>query len=106
MTHVDALSRAVAYIEAMPLEKEFQYRQLQDPKLKLIAESLSHEEHEKFELFDDLVYRKDTRTSRLYRNKRFKILSAITTTIWLIVIRRKRFKEFMLIIVSPRIKRK
>lgn len=41
MAHVDALSRIAAHIEAMPLEKELQYRQLQDPKLKLIAEQLS-----------------------------------------------------------------
>lgn len=64
MVHVDALSRVSAYIEYMPLEKELQYRQLQDPKLKVIAESLSQNEHEKFELFDGLVYRKGTYSPR------------------------------------------
>ena len=47
MAHVDALSRISAYIEYMPLEKELQYRQLQDPKLKIIAENLSQNEHKK-----------------------------------------------------------
>lgn len=44
MAHVDALSRIVAYVEAMPIEKELQFCQLQDPQLKLIAESLSEQE--------------------------------------------------------------
>jgi len=34
MAHMDALSRIVAFAEAMPLEKELQYKQLQDPKFK------------------------------------------------------------------------
>lgn len=48
----------------MPLEKELQYRQLQDTKLKNIAKGLTHDEHEKFELFDSLFYRKSTKTPR------------------------------------------
>ena len=32
----------------MPLEKELQYRQLQNPKLKIIAENLSQNEHKKW----------------------------------------------------------
>lgn len=64
MVHVDALSRISACIEYMPLEKELQFRQLQDPKLKVIAESLSQNDHEKFELFDGLVYRKGTHSPR------------------------------------------
>jgi len=59
MAHVDALSRIVAHIEAMPLEKELQFKQLQDPKLKIIVENLLQDEHEKFELFDGLIYGKD-----------------------------------------------
>lgn len=58
MAHVDALSRAVSLIHLMPLEKELQYRQLQDGHLKTIAENLESSEHEKYELFDGLVYRK------------------------------------------------
>ncbi|KMQ83225.1 retrovirus-like pol polyprotein, partial [Lasius niger] len=64
MAHVDALSRIVAYVEAMPIEKELQFCQLQDPQLKLIAESLTEQEHEKFEIFDGLVYKKDTHTPK------------------------------------------
>lgn len=58
MAHVDALSRFVAIIDAMPLEKELEYRQLKDDNLKQIAESLENEENDKFELLNGLVYRK------------------------------------------------
>lgn len=58
MVHVDALSRAVNYVETFFLEKELQYRQLQDPKLKSIAKDLQFEVHEKFELIENLVFRK------------------------------------------------
>lgn len=43
MMHVDALSRVINYIEAMPLEKELQLRQLQDSKLKALSEKLDTE---------------------------------------------------------------
>lgn len=56
MTHVDALSRIVALVE--PIEREHEYKQLNDPRLKTIAESLELEDHEKFELIDGLVFRK------------------------------------------------
>lgn len=58
MMHVDALSRFICFTDSIPLEKELQYRQLQDPRLKLIAESLEKEENDKFELIDGLVFRK------------------------------------------------
>jgi len=38
---VDALSRIVVFAEAMPLEKELQYKQLQDPKFKICLPSLN-----------------------------------------------------------------
>lgn len=58
MMHVDALSRLVCYTDSIPLEKELQYRQLQDPTLKIIAENLGKKENNKFELIDGLVFRK------------------------------------------------
>ncbi|XP_071628367.1 uncharacterized protein [Temnothorax longispinosus] len=58
MAHVDALSRVVGFTDSIPLEKELQYRQLQDPKLKLIAEKLEQEESDEFELIDGLVFKK------------------------------------------------
>ncbi|KMQ89733.1 hypothetical protein RF55_10607 [Lasius niger] len=58
MAHVDALSRVAGVVEALPLEKELEYRQLQDPKLKFIAKDLEYESHEKFDLIEGLVYRK------------------------------------------------
>lgn len=64
MAHVDALSRIIAYIEAMPIEKELQYCQLQDHKLKTLAENLTRYESNDYELFDGLVYRKSTITPR------------------------------------------
>lgn len=64
MAHVDALSRIVALVDCMPLEKELEYRQLKDSKLKSIAESLETAEDKRFELLDGLVYRKDNDKSR------------------------------------------
>lgn len=58
IAHVDALSRAIAFVEALPLEKEMQYGQLQDTKNKSIANDLKFQDHEKFELIDSLVFRK------------------------------------------------
>jgi len=60
MAHVDALSRIVAYIEALSLEKELLYRQMQDPKLKILAEKLSKTNDKEYELFDGLIYRRGT----------------------------------------------
>lgn len=64
MAHVDVLSRIIAYIEAMPIEKELQYRQLQAHKLKTLAKDLTRNESNDFKLFDGLVYRKSTLTPR------------------------------------------
>lgn len=58
MSHVDALSRIVVYHESIPLEKELQYRQLQDDRLKAIAENLEFADNDKFELIEGLVYKK------------------------------------------------
>ncbi|KMQ88008.1 retrovirus-like pol polyprotein, partial [Lasius niger] len=58
MAHVDALSRVVCFTDSIPLEKELQFRQLQNTKLKAIAENLELNEHDKYELIDGLVFRK------------------------------------------------
>jgi len=58
MAHVDALSRTVGYLEAMPLENELQYRQLQDIRLRKIAEDLEFTNNDKFVPIDGLVYKK------------------------------------------------
>lgn len=58
MAHVDALSRHVAYLDALPLERELEFGQLRDSKLKTIAEKLEFENDDKFELIDGLVYRR------------------------------------------------
>lgn len=60
MSHVDALSRIVCHIESMPLQKELQLRQLQHSKIKLIVERLTQNEDRKFELFNGLVYKKNS----------------------------------------------
>jgi len=64
MVHVDALSRVIAYTEVLPLEKELQYRQLQDLHIQKIAQELEQSEHDKFTLCDGLVYRKGSDKSR------------------------------------------
>lgn len=58
MSHVDALSRVVSYVEPMPLERELELKQELDPRLKAIAEELEFVDHDKFVLILDLVYRK------------------------------------------------
>jgi len=66
MAYVDALSRIVAFTEAMPLEKELQYKQLQDPKFKDLSTKLEREDYHKFKLLDGLIFRKGLETS-IYR---------------------------------------
>lgn len=58
MAHVDALSRIVNYVEPMPLEKELEFKQLQDLKLKSIAENLEFSDNKKFQLIEGLVFKK------------------------------------------------
>ncbi|KMQ95401.1 retrotransposable element tf2 protein type 2 [Lasius niger] len=57
MPHVDALSRQ-GYINFLPLERELEFRQLQDSKLKQIASELKYKDNEEFKLLDGLIYRK------------------------------------------------
>lgn len=59
MAHVDALSRYVAYANYLPLERELEFKQLQDFEIKEIASNLEFAEDDKFELIDGLVYKKD-----------------------------------------------
>lgn len=49
MPHVDALSRQIAYIDTIPIERELEYKQLQDEKIKSIANKLEYEESDKFD---------------------------------------------------------
>lgn len=58
MCHVVALSRVSCYVDHMPVEREFELKQLQDPYLKEIAHKLKFENHDKFDLIDDLVFKK------------------------------------------------
>lgn len=60
MTHVDALSRQIGYINFLPLKRELEYKQLQDQKLKSLAEELEFRDDEKFQLIEGLVYTKDS----------------------------------------------
>lgn len=59
MAHVDALSRIVYQIETLPFEKELIYKQLQDPKIKALANDLETQDLEKFVLIEGLVFRKE-----------------------------------------------
>jgi len=59
MKHVDALSRSLCYVSELPLERELEFRQLADPKIREISHDLEFNESDKFKLVDGLVYRKD-----------------------------------------------
>jgi len=58
MKHVDALSRAVAYVHEMTLERQLEFKQITDPRLKQIAEELEFKDNDKFCLVNGLVYKK------------------------------------------------
>ncbi|KMQ85893.1 retrovirus-like pol polyprotein [Lasius niger] len=59
MAHFDALSRQVCYLETLPLERELELRQLQDTRLKEIANELEFgNDNNKFKLINGLIYRK------------------------------------------------
>ncbi|KMQ93366.1 reverse transcriptase [Lasius niger] len=56
--------RAAYAGKSMPLKKELQFRQLQDPKLKDLSQKLEFKDYDKFELIDGLVFKKGTKKSR------------------------------------------
>ena len=58
--HVDALSRAVNYVNAVRFERELELKQLKDMHLQTIARKLEFSDSDKFQLIDGLVYKKDT----------------------------------------------
>jgi len=59
MSHVDALSRSVAYVTERPLERELEFRQLTDPRIKEISEDIEFKgDNENFALVDGLLYKK------------------------------------------------
>lgn len=58
MQHVDALSRNINFVNALPLDRELKFHQLIDSNVKEIARELEVGDNEKFELIDGLVYRK------------------------------------------------
>lgn len=59
MAHVDALSRSVAYVNELPLERKLEFRQLSDPRIKEISKNLEFQDNELFVLSDGLVYRRE-----------------------------------------------
>ena len=50
MMHVDTLRRIVASVETIPLEKELQYRQLLDSRIRAILDQLEVDELERITL--------------------------------------------------------
>lgn len=54
MAHVDALSRQICYVNPLPLERELEFMQLQDSRLREIAHELEFSDNPKFELIDGL----------------------------------------------------
>lgn len=58
MAHVDALSRQIAYIDSMSIERELELKQLCDARIKSIVDELKFKDSDKFELTNGLIYRK------------------------------------------------
>lgn len=52
MEHVDALSRRVLYVNSLPLERTLEFKQLQDARIKEIANELEYRDNNKFKLID------------------------------------------------------
>jgi len=52
MRHVDALSRCVAYVNELPLERELEFRQLADPRIQEISRDLELKDSDRFTLAD------------------------------------------------------
>jgi len=50
MRHVDALSQAIAYVHEMSLERELEFRQIADPRLRQISEELEFKDSDEFSL--------------------------------------------------------
>ena len=63
--HIDALTRIVAAVGTISLEKELQYR-LSDPRIRTILDHLEESEYDKFILIEGLVYKKDDEKPRFY----------------------------------------
>lgn len=59
----------------MSPEKELEFKHLQDSNLKIIAHDLEFAEYEKFEILDDLVYRKGS------DHLRFVVLESMVSNI-------------------------
>jgi len=66
MQHVDALSRSVASVHELPLERELELRQLVNPVIKQISTDLEFNDNEKFKLIEGLVYRKVGENHKFY----------------------------------------
>jgi len=65
MSHVNALSRVMASIKLMSLDKELQFRKLKDLHLQSIAQYLEKSNNEKIYTFvNGLVFKKDPDKSK------------------------------------------
>jgi len=59
MSHVNTLSRSIAYVNELPLDRKLEFRQLTDPRIKEIVKELEFSNNDNFELIDGLLYKKD-----------------------------------------------
>jgi len=107
MSHVDALSRVVASIKLISLDKELQFRQLKDSHLQSIAQHLEKSDDEKYTLVNGLVFKKDpdkpkfvvpeamiTSVIRLYHDEAAhcgieKTLQGVKANYWFLFMRKK-----------------
>jgi len=75
MSHVDALSRSVGYVNELPLEREMEFRQLNDPRIKEISDNLEYKDDEKFGLISGLVYKKNG------KNRKFVVPDSMVNSV-------------------------
>lgn len=75
MAHADALSRSVALVDELPLERRLEFLQLADPAVQKISNKLELGDNEKFAVVDGLVYKK------LEDGQKFVVPEAMVTNI-------------------------
>ncbi|XP_029167462.1 uncharacterized protein LOC114937960 [Nylanderia fulva] len=62
MIHADALSRSVALVDELPLERRLEFLQLADPEILKLSNELELEENDKFALIDGSSNRLESET--------------------------------------------
>jgi len=92
MRHADALSRSVAYVHEMPLERELEFRQMADARLKQINEELEFSDSDKFSLVNGFIKNAVMILSLRYQIQWFLTFCVRITMMSVIAENKKRIK--------------